>query len=96
MNDRSLTIALAAALVAGSGGLAFASQTGAQPGSDWHHQGLRATRALNLLEDRGDGQFSHFAASGSDFTAEVTKDGKAMPVLIKPDRGQIQPIGHAA
>lgn len=94
MTGKFLTIALSGAMIAGSGGIALAQQAGTQPDYGWHRQGARATRALNLLEDRGDGQFSNFAASGTDFTADVTKDGKLMRVLIKPDLQEIQPIGN--
>jgi hypothetical protein len=61
----------------------------------WRTEGSRATRALNLLEDRGDGQFSNFAAAGPYFTADVIKNGRTMPVLIKPDLQQIQPVDSA-
>jgi hypothetical protein len=94
MTGKILTIALTGTLILGSVSVAFAQPTGPQPGSDWHYQGQRATRALNLLENRGDGQYSDFRASGADFTADVSKDGKLMPVLIRPDLQQIQPIGH--
>lgn len=80
MTGRLLIIGLAGTLLAASGGVAFA-QVGTQPGTDWRspdQQGLRATAALNLLEAKGDGQFSNFSPSGRDFTAVVTKDGKTI------------------
>jgi hypothetical protein len=95
MRGRLTAVTLAGALIAGSGGLAFAQTPypSAQPA--WRTQGLRATRALNLLENQTDGQFSNFSASGADFTADVTKDGKTTAVLVRPDRHQIQPLGNA-
>ncbi len=92
MTGRSVIIGLVGALLAGGGGVAFATQVGTQSRTDWRspdQQGLRATAALNLLEAKGDGQFSNFSRSGRDFTAVVTKEGKTMQVLIKPDSRQI-------
>jgi hypothetical protein len=90
MTGKFLTIALSGLLIAGGSSLAFA-----QSATNWHRQGLRATRALNLLENRSDGQFSNFRADGADFAADVTKNGKVMAVLIKPDQRQIQTVGDA-
>ena len=90
MTGEFLTIALSGLLIAGGSSLAFA-----QSAANWHREGLRATRALNLLENRSDGQFSNFRADGADFAANVTKDGRTMSVPIKPDLQQIQTIGNA-
>jgi hypothetical protein len=81
---------------------------GDQQGGAWHQndryqkdwegsnpQAVRATEALNLLEAKGYGQFSDFKAAGHDFTADVTKDGRTMHVLIKPDAHQIEQVGQA-
>jgi hypothetical protein len=89
-----MTLGLAGAVVIG-GGVAFAQTPNPLPQPGWKTEGLRATRALNLLERRGDGQFSNFSASGDDFTADVTKDGRTTAVLIRPDQQQVQPIGTA-
>ena len=94
MKGRLMTLGVAGAMVIG-GGVAFAQTPYPLPQPGWKTEGLRATRALNLLENRGDGQFSNFNASGDDFTADVTKDGRTTAVLIRPDPKHIQPIGTA-
>lgn len=65
----------------------------ATTGADWgqaNARGNRATTALNMLEAQGDGQFTHFAASGRDFTADVTKNGQVEHVTVNPDTHQVQ------
>jgi hypothetical protein len=52
-------------------------------------QGDRMTRALNLLEANGYGDFSNFQQSGNDFTARVTRNGKPFTLLVNPDTNQI-------
>ena len=54
----------------------------AMPG--WQMQGTRATHALNLLESKGYGGFTHFHAVGSDFAANVVRDGTTMHLLVNP------------
>jgi hypothetical protein len=58
-------------------------------------QAVRATEAPNLLEAKGYGQFSDFKAVRHDFTADVTKGGQIMHVLIKPDVHQIEQVEQA-
>lgn len=52
-------------------------------------QGDRATQALNLLEAHGYAHFTHFRAAGTNFAADVGKDGKSMQVIVNPDTGRV-------
>ncbi|MGH7090763.1 MAG: PepSY domain-containing protein [Stellaceae bacterium] len=52
--------------------------------------GEHMTRALNMLEANGYGDFQNFHASGSDeFVASVQQQGQNFRVLINPDAGHI-------
>ena len=95
MTDKRIIPSLAAAFFVTSGAIAVAAPAAmSAPNPDhWRSQGMRATEALNLLEAKGDGQFTSFTRSGADFTAEVTKHGKQMQVMINPDTKQIMPTG---
>jgi L-lactate utilization protein LutC len=71
------------------------------PGKAQHHAAMHAanyrenqredreTKALNLLEAKGDTQFSHFKADGLDFSAVVAKNGQNSTVVVDPDNGQV-------
>jgi hypothetical protein len=95
---RIMSLALAGALVSGFSGVAFAAADhgawGGQAGSNWKNpaeQGMRATHALNMLEDQRETPFNNFHADGRNFVADVMKDGKTTPMMINPDNGQISP-----
>lgn len=49
----------------------------------------RGTRALNLLMAKGYTQYSDFQKQGTNYTAQVTKNGETMQVVINPDAGTI-------
>ncbi len=49
----------------------------------------RATRALNLLADRGYVPVNALRPVGTNFTATVTQDGRPVDVTVDPDRGQV-------
>jgi hypothetical protein len=76
---------LGASLAALGAGSAVADTVGPQA----EHSGMRATRALNMLEAAGDGQYSNFMESGRNFTADVVKGGGTVHVLINPASDQI-------
>ncbi len=76
---------MGASLLALGAGSALADTSEPQAGNG----GMRATRALNMLEAAGDGQYSNFVQSGRNFTADVMKNGSSMHVLINPASGQI-------
>ena len=84
----------AAALALGASP-AFAATTLGTTAVDGHtrHEGDRMTAALNLLEAKGDASFTNFAASGNDFSATVSQNGRSFAVRIDPDRGQVTPLG---
>jgi len=85
------SIALAAMAAAGlSAGVAFASQPSV--GSWDPAVGSRATKALNLLEAKGYGDFSNFQAKGQDFTATVTQHDRAVTLLVDPRAGSIRAL----
>ena len=50
-------------------------------------EGDRATMALNALESKGYVAFTHFRADGRNFTADVTKGGKTIHVIVAPRTG---------
>ena len=50
-------------------------------------EGDRATMALNALESKGYVAFTHFRADGRNFTADVTKGGKTIRVIVAPRTG---------
>jgi len=84
-------IALAAMAAAGlSAGMALASQPRA--GSWDPALGSQATRALNLLEAKGYGDFRNFQARGQDFTATVTQHDRAVTLLIDPRAGIVRAL----
>lgn len=78
-----LLSALAAVLFAGLSASAIAA-----PRFD-PQEGARATDALNLLEAKGDGDFSNFKPAGADFSADVVQNGKTVHVTIDPVAGTI-------
>jgi hypothetical protein len=93
MTGKFLTMIAAGALMTGPAGIALA-QTNGQYGTDQQQPdqaGMRATHALNMLEDQGYGQFANFSPAGRNFTADVTKNGRTYAVVIDPSTGQIQP-----
>ena len=49
----------------------------------------RETRALNLIEAKGYGDFTDFHAAGKNFTAQVDSHGKRVTVLADPDTGRV-------
>jgi len=49
----------------------------------------RETRALNLIEAKGYGDFTNFRADGKNFAAQVDKNGKRFTVIADPDSGQV-------
>jgi hypothetical protein len=53
----------------------------------------RETRALNLLEAKGYGDFTDFHAQGKDFSAQVDKNGRRVTVITNPDSGQVTQRG---
>ncbi|HZB93808.1 MAG TPA: hypothetical protein VE397_20335 [Stellaceae bacterium] len=52
-------------------------------------EGNRMTSALNLLEAKGYGDFSHFKQDGGNFTATVNQRGQQFNVVIDPGSGQV-------
>ncbi len=86
------TAMMTMALTMSAAGLAMAQDS---TGSSWQQQADRATHALNLLESQGYTRFSDFQANGQNFTADVTRGGKTMVVMINPDTNQILPGGSA-
>jgi hypothetical protein len=48
-----------------------------------------ATRALNLLEANGYGDFTNFHPMGHDYAATVSQNGQTFAVTINPETGQI-------
>lgn len=61
--------------------------------SDNTAQARRETRALNLLEAKGYGDFTDFRADGRNFSAEVDKNGQRVTVITNPDSGQVTQQG---
>ena len=53
----------------------------------------RMTRALNLLEAKGYGDFSGFKQAGTEFAATVMRNGKQTVVTVNPDSDQVTPQG---
>jgi hypothetical protein len=49
----------------------------------------RITRALNLIEAKGYGDFENFHAAGRDYDATVTRDGKPVTLTVDPDSGRV-------
>jgi hypothetical protein len=87
MKTTALAIPAALAALALSTGVAFASQP--STGSWDPAVGRQATRALNLLEAKGYGDFRNFQSRGSDFTASVKEQNRIVTLLIDPDAGNI-------
>ncbi|HEX2941180.1 MAG TPA: hypothetical protein VHO91_09040 [Rhodopila sp.] len=96
MNRHATMLTVTGALVAGTVMTATGGAAWAANGVTGWQDGNRATHALNMLEDQGYTRFSHFQASGQDFTADVVKDGRTMQVRINPDSDAIQPANAAS
>lgn len=77
-----LPAAVAAALMVST--VAFAAGP-----ATYHWPKNGATRALNLLEAKGYGDFTNFHRAGSDYAATVSQNGQSFPVTINPESGQI-------
>ena len=88
---------VAAALIVSSAafavGAAAAQPAKASPAVSRHamapHAIPDATRALNLLEAQGYGNFTNFRRAGNDYDATVSQNGKTFPVTVDPATGQI-------
>jgi len=52
-------------------------------------QARRITKALNLLEAKGYGDFTNFRADGSNYQANIVSGGQPLVVTIDPDSGQV-------
>ena len=79
-------------------GAAFAATPAArvpEPSQMAHHrttnsvEARRETRALNLIEAKGFGDFRDFHADGKNFQAQVTSASKSFNVVVDPDTGQV-------
>lgn len=68
------------------GAVAFAAPGIAMPE---HHRANRETRALNLLEAKGYGDFSGFHRDGQNFAAMVLSQNKPVRVIVNPDAGTV-------
>ncbi len=86
MRKSGILSAVLGLAVAASAGSAFAA-TG--PVDDTGPAAARYTQALNLLEDKGYGNFTNFHKSGNEFQATVTRNGKSMTVTVNPDSGVV-------
>ena len=83
MKATSLCILAASAALAFVPGVALASQPTM---GNWDPAvGRQATKALNLLEAKGYGDFQNFRSHGTDFTATVKQDNRTLTLLIDPD-----------
>ncbi len=51
----------------------------------------RETKALNVLEENGYGDFSDVKPDGSNFIATVNRDGSQVRVLVDPESGKVTP-----
>ena len=61
--------------------------------SDNTREGRRETRALNLIEAKGYGDYTDFHAAGKNFTAQVDSHGKRFTVVANPDTGRVTAQG---
>jgi len=87
------TLAAASVVLMLGAGAAFAAAT---PTAANHYnsnpaEGVRATRALNLLEAKGYGDFRDFKRDGQNFQATVQQQGKTMTVVVNPDAHTVRP-----
>lgn len=65
----------------------------AQLRSDNTPPARRETRALNLIEAKGFGDYSDFHAVGKNFSAQVMAHGQKLRVIANPDTGQVTQQG---
>jgi hypothetical protein len=69
------------------------AQPAAAAGHDRHDrtdpQAERMTKALNILEAKGHGNFKDFRADGDNYAATVTSDRGPVTVVIDPDTDQV-------
>jgi len=56
-------------------------------------EGDRMTKALNLLEAKGDASFTNFRADGNAYRATVSQNGRSFDVRVDPMSGQVTPVG---
>jgi uncharacterized cupredoxin-like copper-binding protein len=93
--NRLIPALLVPAFLAASGGAALAAtaQTAAVRHDKAAPAEARMTRALNLLEANGYGDFSDFKPEGKNFAATVTRGDQHFTVTIDPDAGNISRQG---
>jgi hypothetical protein len=53
----------------------------------------RETKALNLIEAKGYGDYTDFHAVGKNFAAQVMAHGRTLTVIANPDTGQVTQQG---
>lgn len=53
----------------------------------------RITKALNLLEANGYGDFKNFQPDGQNYVADVMSGGQQMKVAVDPSSGQVTRAG---
>jgi hypothetical protein len=92
---KNFVLAAVPAFVLALGGIAPGAHAAVSPaqkpaatmGTDGAHDATarRMTKALNLLEAKGYGDFKNFHVDGRDFVATVTQGGEPSTVIIDPD-----------
>ncbi len=72
---------------------AAATATAAHARSDATPTARRETKALNLIEANGYGDYTDFHAVGKNFAAQVDRHGQRLTVIANPDTGQVTQQG---